>query len=244
MGLKRKRSFDGLASPPPSGSSCSESPSPAPFLSGPLALDDRMDVEDPSSCSDVIRNWFGDLAAHEMASSRLNSRTRKRLRDNRPDAHIVHGVFTSSTQSATLTSLENTYQKLYQAQQTSFTPPTPVLPRPTSTSSTTSSKQSQSTLHSFWELPRLPRPSTCEPTFTDIEQRRQCEDCDVWLGSMGDGSMEMDSLLTNNDNCRACNRLVCDTCSVQGASGKECLQCKTRPYRWVGGLGWISNDVR
>jgi hypothetical protein len=140
--------------------------------------------------------------------------------------------------------LETTYEKLFQAQRNNFTPPTPALPLPTAVSSPASTaKPVQPTLHTFWTLPRQASITKAEQTFISDAQRLQCEDCDAGLGGSNGGSMEIDLDEAESVRCTLCSRCICDACSVHTDRGKECLQCKTSHRRWVGGLGWISNDV-
>ena len=94
MGLKRKRSID--VSPSTSTSSFLSSPSrtstsPCP---DPHQYYDQMDIEAPIANS-TFSSW-GETR-RESLSSRLNSRTRKRFRDNRPDEEMIHGKIKHET---------------------------------------------------------------------------------------------------------------------------------------------------
>lgn len=94
MGLKRKRSVD--VSPSMSTSSFLSSPSrtstsPCP---GPHQYYNEMEIEPPIANSTFL-SW-GE-AYREPLSARLNSRTRKRARDNRPDEEMIHGKMICST---------------------------------------------------------------------------------------------------------------------------------------------------
>jgi hypothetical protein len=94
MGLKRKRSID--VSPSTSTSSFLSSPSrtstsPCP---DPDQYYNQMDIEAPIA-NTSFSSWGN--TRHESFSSQLNSRTRKRFRDNRPDVEIIHGKIDHKT---------------------------------------------------------------------------------------------------------------------------------------------------
>ena len=87
MGVKRKRSFDSspasIASIAPS--SCRESTSPTPL---PRQLpESAMEMDDPRNTSSLPA-WCHSRTDHLAA--KLNCRTRKRWRDNRPDDTVIH----------------------------------------------------------------------------------------------------------------------------------------------------------
>ncbi|QDS68747.1 hypothetical protein FKW77_004720 [Venturia effusa] len=162
MGMKRKRSAD--ISPSTSTSSVLSSPSQASTSPCPHSRNhyNEMEIEPPIPNS-TFSSWAD--AHREPLSARLNSRTRKRARDNRPDEESIH---------------ENTFQKLFSAQRqtqidvispyTTCQPPTlPAAPI------------QKSTLHSFWKLPHDPPPqsifsATHPPGFENSDFR--CDDCD------------------------------------------------------------------
>ncbi|KFZ14730.1 hypothetical protein V502_05925 [Pseudogymnoascus sp. VKM F-4520 (FW-2644)] len=154
---KRKRSDSEMSSP-------SYSMSPSPTQSGAIA-------------SAPYMSQFG----HEVTPLHLSSRTRKRVRDNRPSEHQIH---------------ENTLNLLFSAQK-QHQQPEPTYPQ-APTMSMSPPPQQQSSLHSFWALPARPtsRDSSANsgtglsaPAYC---QETNCEDCDAVLVN-GDGdAMEMD----------------------------------------------------
>lgn len=57
-----------------------------------------------------------------------------------------------------------------------------------------------------------------------------------------DIDMDCVGLLTVDTDygCSQCGRQVCNMCAVvMIGEGRECLQCKTSPKKWVGGIGWM-----
>ncbi|OCK82523.1 hypothetical protein K432DRAFT_219228 [Lepidopterella palustris CBS 459.81] len=209
MGLKRKRSCSNssplsISSFATSTSCGSQSPTPASHLFG-----GAMDVEIPvpshpiSLCNRDIRR---------LSSSDLNSRTRKRFRDNRPDESILH---------------ETTIEKLFSAQrQFPHAAPIPSQPQP---SARCASSTQKSTLHSFWALP-----VTKHHTFNRMKslpiqnsQLPRCEDCDNALQSENEMDMDLDdSNCTNQFACQSCGRNICGTCAVV-TDTRNCLHCTT-----------------
>ncbi|KZF24182.1 hypothetical protein L228DRAFT_281285 [Xylona heveae TC161] len=174
----------------------------------------------------------------------LNSRTRKRFRDNRPHENVVH---------------ENTLQKLFAAQQHQpphhhhhhhtaehQMPPESSIPQPQPCQSSHNQhvvgrrkSPLQSSLHAFWSLPQARTTSSMvENPFRgpaagfirDLDTSR-CEDCDAELSHVA-GDMEYMEMMDtgasgyNSDDlrCRACGKLVCGTCAVL-ADVRVCLQC-------------------
>lgn len=90
MAMKRKRSSDfSPASSTASWSSSRASQSPTP-LSRTFhdAHSSSMDIDRPIP-SMPIASW--NLGVCRLSSTDVNSRTRKRFRDNRPDEEIIHG---------------------------------------------------------------------------------------------------------------------------------------------------------
>ncbi|MCJ1313557.1 hypothetical protein MMC25_007236 [Agyrium rufum] len=185
---------------------------------------------------------------HDGGNS-LNSRTRKRFRNGRPDESAVH---------------ENTYAILFKAQQNLSAHPAP-LPAasalaespPNSRSSSYSSlpanvshpERHQKSLHNFW--PSLsssapPAPSAlCDPRAMVLSRSnssqhvRRCQDCDSNLSqptsfAVNTDAMAMDVDMANTASdgfygigeeetwgCTVCKRAVCDLCVVGGAVGRE-----------------------
>lgn len=210
MALKRKRSCSN--SSPASTSSFttstsrgSQSPTPAPRL-----FNGAMDLETPIPSNPVL-SWNMDVG--KLSSLDLNSRTRKRFRDNRPNENIIH---------------ETTMDKLFSAQR-QFPHAAPILSQsqPPVRNSTPTQK---STLHSFWSLPRSrPQPIFAHANSSSVSNTQPpcCEDCDGAL--QGDGEMDIDygdSSSTDQFECQSCGRSICGTCAVVG-DNRNCLHCVT-----------------
>ncbi|GAB7358488.1 hypothetical protein MBLNU230_g2552t1 [Neophaeotheca triangularis] len=151
--------------------------------------------------------------------SDLNSRTRKRHRDNRPEEMEVYA---------------STMQKLYEAQRTQHSnqnPPSQIQPPPTiqHTYEHSSNQPQRSNLHSFWQISRPPpsqnmpaMAATVESTLGTLEAR--CEDCEGPL-RYGD-AMEIDGTGNGQQNtlCAGCSRQVCDGCAMSG-NERICWVC-------------------
>lgn len=214
MAFKRKRSDSETS---PSSSSTATFPS-----------------RDPSSspCPDISMLDDASFAGQpiyrpENVPSHLNSRTRKRFRDNRPDESKIHAT---------------TYQRLFSAARS---PPLTEHSTPTQTVHTPPSPpERQSSLHSFWPIssstPTVSEPITIEPSLTitceDCEAPLPTQDSDTCMSGMDSGEMDGADFA-----CRSCSRRVCGTCAVvEVGEGRECLQCRTSTRKkWVGGIGWM-----
>lgn len=88
MALKRKRSGEGLTFSPESVSSFASSRvslSPSPYDGGHNGMNTSIPAYAPAS------SWLGGQR-RSAGSWALNSRTRKRHRDNRPDERAVYGI--------------------------------------------------------------------------------------------------------------------------------------------------------
>ena len=109
MGVKRKRSFDSSPSSISSiaASSCRESTSPTPM---PRQLPERiMEMDVPRNMSDSS-TWWHSRTDHLAAT--LNTRTRKRWRDNRPDDIVIHRMMPWNHSPVSATNL-NVYRKYH-----------------------------------------------------------------------------------------------------------------------------------
>ncbi|KFX93960.1 hypothetical protein O988_06549 [Pseudogymnoascus sp. VKM F-3808] len=154
MLLKRKRSDSELSS----------SMSPSPTQSGSITA--------------PYMSQFN----HGITPLHLSSRTRKRVRDNRPSEHQIH---------------ENTLNILFSAQkqqqQQQAEPTYPEEP----TMSMSPPPPQQPSLHSFWALPARPTSRDSSDNSATLSapaycQETNCEDCDTVLVN-GDGdAMDMD----------------------------------------------------
>ncbi|KAF2666916.1 hypothetical protein BT63DRAFT_481377 [Microthyrium microscopicum] len=208
MALKRKRSSCDVS---PSSSTSSFSPpsdpvSPTPVRQFPNAVSMDLDTNMSFCSAGWTYDWEDDTRYG------LNSRTRKRFRDNRPDEDVIH---------------KNTLQKLFGAQkQTQDT--TSAATSPLDSSSRTISRP-QRTLHAFWTLPHqamhFPTSTPELSTQTCLDDLR-CNDCDGSLRD--DNAMDIDSnYIVEESRCHICQRSVCDMCSVGVASMRRCLRCSS-----------------
>ncbi|RMZ20613.1 hypothetical protein D0859_15384 [Hortaea werneckii] len=177
MALKRKRS--------------------TPFISSPVS-----DISTTTSSSDDTSaipffyqqqkpTWSWPTYDDTPSTQLLNSRTRKRHRDDRPDEHQIHA---------------STIQRLYDAQRQH--PEASPMPAHQSISAITQQQQPQSqpqssTLHSFW---RLPPTSTCSSQPMQIvrasqpptSESLQCEDCDGSLRTAD--AMDIDESMAEQES--------------------------------------------
>ncbi|KAF2691710.1 hypothetical protein K458DRAFT_381552 [Lentithecium fluviatile CBS 122367] len=212
MTLKRKRScdsspvsvssFGGVATP--------EAHSPTPF---PHNFDGAMDLD---SCAHRGTGWdFSSIG--RVKGSEWGLRTRKRVRDNRPEERVIH---------------ENTISKLFSAQR-KHPHAEPIMSDALPSQSTTIVQRltQKSTLHTFW---KLPAPPVQPPAFPIPQQHMsntpRCEDCDATLQqdvNAIDVDMEVDGPMERSPfACDDCGRAVCGTCAVV-ACRRHCLGCAT-----------------
>ncbi|EFQ92776.1 hypothetical protein CFE70_009122 [Pyrenophora teres f. teres 0-1] len=178
---------------------------------------------DPFSEANSRSNAWDFGSASRVKSGDWGNRTRKRLRDSRPDEREIH---------------ENTLNKLYAAQRNHLDVSAMQCDtRPTEEAATIAvSKPQKSTLHSFWK--QLPAPPV-QPIFSVPVQQNQppsqlptCDDCDTPLQS-GNDSMDVDMDVDMRDPlercpfaCNDCGKNVCGTCAVVSTT-RHCLQCAT-----------------
>ncbi|PVI03328.1 hypothetical protein DM02DRAFT_612248 [Periconia macrospinosa] len=218
MALKRKRSDDASPISISSFGSMATPEGPSP-TSHPHSFDGAMEM-DMSSTRNTTGWDFSSIGRTKANSGDWGLRTRKRVRDNRPDEHIIH---------------ENTINKLFTAQRKHphaepilSEPTLPPQPLPT----IPLAKPQKSTLHAFWNLPAPP----VQPIFHQAQQQNQflevprCEDCDTSLQTEADGmdvDMEIDGDFGGSPfSCNECGRKVCGTCAVV-SDARHCLQCAT-----------------
>lgn len=222
MALKRKRSSATISSPASIASDATQSASPPPYFfqqSQPVELSHKP-------------TW--SLPTYEyQPQHHLNSRTRKRYRNNRPDEEAVYGVSCWLGAVITMSSLADvcriaasTIEKLYAAQKqlplaspvcssNTTTPP----PEPTELPT------QRTTLHSFWRLPQAP-PSTsmmmdCAYD-TDISRDTSCDD---------DDSMDIDeSFVDRVAACQSCQRQIQGRYTAIG-NLRVCITCASSAYR-------------
>ncbi|OAK94507.1 hypothetical protein IQ06DRAFT_286598 [Phaeosphaeriaceae sp. SRC1lsM3a] len=211
---KRKRSVDDspLSVSSYGAFSTPEAQSPTPFPDS-FHGSSHMEIDNGSR-----HNGWDFASASRVKSGDWGNRTRKRVRDNRPDEDSIHQI---------------TLQKLFSAQRTHPT----AAPVPSETTSmqlpiSVVSKPQKSTLHSFWK--QLPAPPV-QPIFTQPPQQLdaqlpRCDDCDSSLQG-SDNSMDVDmdmggAVERNPFACADCNKSVCGTCAVVSTQ-RHCLQCAT-----------------
>ncbi|KAI1774585.1 hypothetical protein F4818DRAFT_66408 [Hypoxylon cercidicola] len=239
MVLKRKRSESEI-------SLSSSSTFCSPPRSDQLAVVMDVDGTNTSPLRHFLRNT---TPAH------LPSRTIKRFRDNRPSDEEVHRKFyawRAHHQAASAVGpsaharphAERTLNMLYSAQkqhhqldslatQPQFHPA--IQPQP---------QESQSSLHSFWKLPKAADVSA-NAVLTAIDLPTSCEDCGHALrGGYGEGdSMDVDGFSTDAETgCVTCGKHVCSHCSITNLGDqRRCLICAGKKV-WIGGLGWAGTS--
>lgn len=228
MTMKRKRSESEL-------SFCNSSRLSSPQLNA-------MDI-------DMCMSPCSTYQSHQdTTQSHLPSRTRKRFRDNRPSEAAIHRMPLPTANIAPnlpLTMLhetDNTLSLLYAAQKQAHVDPIPsttmntdIIPPDTT---------SQTSLHTFWaDLPSQISNKTSSPSPPPVKIRYQtnCEDCNTSLFITNEEtSMDVDFDLCGTSfdyGCSACNKQVCDHCSISNLDAhRQCLKCAGK-RRWIGGLG-------
>ncbi|THY74198.1 hypothetical protein D6C95_10102 [Aureobasidium pullulans] len=199
MSTKRKRSGSLFAAP-------TIDVSPTPFFSSPVRLPEffvQNETLGPQSSPFSWKQQSSPNTSQDEGQQQLNSRTRKRYRDGRPEEAEIHA---------------STVEKLFSAQK-AHPHASPML----SQSHLQPQFQPQdtpqrSTLHSFWHLPQpsqLPQhgiPATQQDAMT-------CDGCDrVLTPEYGMDTLDQDTA------CEACGKHVCNTCAVT-AEMRLCLDC-------------------
>ncbi|KAL8727505.1 MAG: hypothetical protein Q9181_005691 [Wetmoreana brouardii] len=223
MSLKRKRSIDTLSPSSASSSSIFDSSrdtSPIAFhypFRHDASVTDTALLPRHSQAQGVVPAW------PEHTSSSINSRTKKRLRNNRP---AEAEVFAS------------TYNRLFSAARSSHSVPANPPSHHQQTLQSAPPAPRQSSLHNFWSLPAPPTstaPAANNPTSSGALEPRVCEDCDAPLmpssGEVLMGGMDTDGdeVAMDEDElrCRGCRKMVCATCAVvETGMGRECLECR------------------
>lgn len=228
MALKRKRSSPGFSSPSSVGSETTIQSSPLPSFyhqSKPIAPF----YQKPS--------WSFPTYDDSPSSQHLNSRTRKRHRDNRPDEQQIHGVscwigaiMDMSNLADVCRRAANTIDRLYQAQR-QHPDASPVLSQPVVQVQQPMQSQ-RSTLHSFWRIEQPPSATRMAvdtgPKVLGIQMSTNCEDCDRSLRP--DDAMDIDEdTLDQETRCSSCQRSICDTCAILGTA-RTCLACASHGY--------------
>ncbi|KEQ84095.1 hypothetical protein M438DRAFT_397616 [Aureobasidium pullulans EXF-150] len=199
MATKRKRSGSLFAAPTIDASS-------TPFLSSPVRLPEffvQNKTLGPQSSPFSWKQQSSPNTSQDEGKQQLNSRTRKRYRDGRPEEAEIHA---------------STVDKLFSAQK-AHPHASPML----SQSDLQPQFQPQdtpqrSTLHSFWHLPQASQlsqhgmPATHQDAMT-------CDGCDrVLTPEYGMDTLDQDTA------CGACGKHVCNTCAVT-VEMRLCLDC-------------------
>ncbi|KXT03566.1 hypothetical protein AC578_10007 [Pseudocercospora eumusae] len=146
----------------------------------------------------------------QLTSQHLNSRTRKRHRDNRPDEQEVYA---------------STIHRLREAQKQHPN----AAPVPSQHTQVQPNAQPQrSTLHSVWRIPQAPIHTAMIVHSQDqARAESRCEDCEGPLRHSD--AMDLDEVLLEEEcRCKSCYRKVCDTCAVL-RNARVCLECASPP---------------
>lgn len=232
MALKRKRSLPGFSSPASDATSTASTDSTSGSL--PFFYAQSKPIKPLYHKPTWSFPTYDDSAERYQSASDLNSRTRKRHRDDRPEDEDVYceDIFLRLNFSVyTLTNfgcaVANTISRLFNAQRQH----PGAEPMPSQEIAMARPEQVQrSTLHSFWRIPK-PAPTTMTDTAMAIDQptslapdsSMRCEDCDDPLRV--DDAMDLDEdTVAYEKACIACKRCVCDRCAVLGKA-RICLGC-------------------
>lgn len=232
MALKRKRSSPFLSSPLSDLSTATTAPSDS------AAIPNFYQQQKPTPVLLPLEHksaWSWPTYDDTPSTHHLNSRTRKRHRDDRPAEQQIYGascwlgaVIQMSALADICRGAASTIQRLYDAQrkhpEASPTPSHPHL----SAAVPQQIQPQRSTLHSFWQLPpgstiTAPPLQVSNAQQLGGETAMRCEDCDQDLHS--DDAMEIDGgFLEHETACVFCRRAVCDRCAVRGDE-RVCLSC-------------------
>ena len=238
MALKRKRSSPTFSSPVSDTSN-----SDSALTSSPGALPFFYAQSKPTEPLYHKPSWsfptYQEDNSHNVVSRHLNSRTRKRHRDNRPDEERIYGVscwlgavLDMSTLADVCRCAASTISRLYEAQrQQPRAEPVPSQPMTNATILKTDAPVQRSTLHSFWSIGAQPPERTLVPMAIDtgpnlVENAIRCEDCHASLWH--EDAMELDDGVVEQETaCHICRRRICDGCAVLG-NERICLPCASR----------------
>ena len=236
MALKRKRSSQTFSSPAITTTTTETTPASIPFFyqhSKPIEPLQQKPTWSWPTYDDSPRS-----------SHHLNSRTRKRHRDDRPDEEAVYGVscwLGAVMQMSVLADVcrcaAATMEKLFDAQRRHLDMLPDLLPdEPYQAEDqpmledepiTLPLPPQKSTLHSFW---RIQSTSTVahqvQPIVdvsTDTGQASRCETCEATI--QHDDAMELDTGMCGPETaCVVCRERVCDSCAVM-RNGRFCGEC-------------------
>lgn len=198
MALKRKRSSAPLSSPASIASSATtNSASPPPFTHHNQA------IHTPT---------WSFPTYDDQPQQNLNSRTRKRYRNNRPSEQFVEGVSCWLGAVMEMSSLADvcrcaasTIAKLFAAQKQLTSQPT------TTTTPPPEPEQlppQRTTLHSFWRIPQPP-PMTLAGICGQETDKSRCENCEQLSRHDDDNAMDIDEIFGSKDMaCQSCQRVL------------------------------------
>ena len=236
MALKRKRSTPTFSSPASVDSSSTTNGLPFFYAQSKPTPSEAL-YQKPTWSFPTYSSAPSSPETHHSSdlSTRLDSRTKKRHRDNRPDEQSIYGascwigaVIQMSTLADVCRCAASTISRLYEAQR--LHPRAEPLP-PSQPQATTIEPAQKSTLHSFWNISSSPQPPATVPMAVDPSPNfvsnldTRCEDCDGSLKQedamdLDDGTVEQETA------CHSCRRHVCDRCAVLG-NARVCLACAT-----------------
>ncbi len=225
MALKRKRSSISFSSPATVFSTSTD----FPFT----AIPSYYPQQKPTPAFYEKQTWAFPTYDDGPSAQHLNSRTRKRHRDDRPDEQKVHGascwlgaVIQMSMLADACRAAASTISRLYEAQRKhKDAEPVPssqsIVPAPAH------ERPQKSTLHAFWSLPSAPARTDDMQVDSGSDrasdQESRCEDCERPLRE--EDAMEVDDVVLERDTaCTMCRRRVCGLCSISGGE-RFCLGC-------------------
>jgi hypothetical protein len=229
MSMKRKRSTGSLFQTPTFEATSSSTP----FSGSPIRLPNffvQSKTYEPQSSPFTPKHHTQE---EEHTPQNLNSRTRKRYRDARPEESQIHGTslffhHTSilSLENILTTLIASTVEKLFQAQKAhphaSPQPSQPQLQYSTQFPPQEAQPLQKSTLHSFWHLPQTSQTPQYEMAPRIPQQEIVvCDGCDGLLQSESPYGMDT---LDVETMCTACGKHVCNTCAIT-AETRLCLDC-------------------
>ncbi|KAL1305267.1 hypothetical protein AAFC00_002178 [Neodothiora populina] len=206
MTIKRKRSLCAFSSPV--GGFAASLPQGIPETPLRLPLYFPQSKLNEATSSETFRHW---KVQDDAGAAHLNSRTRKRYRDNRPESEQVYAT--------TITKLFGA-QKEHPNASPIQSRDQPIRQQPPAQSST---------LHYFWRLPSSAttslRRNSPDSQSAFEPNSAACEDCDDSLRSAD--AMDLDDTLIQEETaCYTCGKNVCDLCAVS-ADQRRCLNCAT-----------------
>lgn len=186
--------------------------------------------------------------------SHLNARTRKRHRDNRPDAESVHGTAPPPPWLGAVIQMRaladvcriaaSTIQRLYQAQRENAAAEPGVAPGQQQQQQQQqhhhqeqyqgeqlqpAPQPQKSTLHSFWRIEQPVPIMVPQTQRVSVVQEPRCEDCDGALKDLE--AMDVDEDSAEDKACGSCRRPVCNSCAVYGRE-RVCAGCAGCERGW------------